>query len=518
MANTTSTSGPDCQNVNIKLSTDGGVTFPVTLASDTPNDGTHSVVIPEIPTTTQARIMVEAADNIFLAVSTTNFTINLASPTFFITNTTGDLSGCNSGGGSVVYTLNLNFVNGFSETVTFSTTDQPSGSTVTFNPASVNADGNVTMTVSNLDGVAGQDYTIVVTATSTSVTRNLNADLKVFSSTFSALNLTSPADGQMGVPLDPTYIWNADSNATSYDVEVATNMGFTNIVSSGTVTTNSYWGTSLNQAITYYWRVKPKNSCGEGNFSSGNTFTTQNCLPCTSVANGATPTSTTRVIFNTIDQSSGKDNGGYSDYSNISTDVRANETHNVSVYVNTGGEFTVKTKVWIDWNQDCDFDDANEEYNLGRASNVTDGLTTFSPVSMTIPGDALIGHTVMRVSTKASSNPPTSCENGANGEVEDYTINVVDATASLEDVTFEGFNLYPNPSNGNFTLVFDTVSSENVQLQLFDITGRLVREIPYENVGARFSENIFFGNTSKGLYLLKIKNGSKQTTRKLVIE
>ncbi|MBT6378293.1 MAG: T9SS type A sorting domain-containing protein, partial [Flavobacterium sp.] len=27
-----------------------------------------------------------------------------------------------------------------------------------------------------------------------------------------------------------------------------------------------------------------------------------------------------------------------------------------------------------------------------------------------------------------------------------------------------------------------------------------------------------FKNTAKGLYLLKIKNGSKQTTRKLVIE
>ena len=123
----------------------------------------------------------------------------------------------------------------------------------------------------------------------------------------------------------------------------------------------------------------------------------------------------------------------------------------------------------------------------------------------------------MRVSTRYNSDP-TSCMTGVDAEVEDYTINVLDATASINDYAFEGFNLYPNPSNGNFNLQFDTVSSDKVKLQLFDITGRLVRELNYANIAARFSESVSFENTSKGLYLLKITNGSKQTTRKLLIE
>ncbi|WP_442265259.1 reprolysin-like metallopeptidase [Tenacibaculum sp. ZS6-P6] len=64
----------NCQNVRIKLSTDGGLTFDTVLIDSTPNDGSQDVVIPNLPTT-QARIMVEAVDNIFFNVNSTNFTI-----------------------------------------------------------------------------------------------------------------------------------------------------------------------------------------------------------------------------------------------------------------------------------------------------------------------------------------------------------------------------------------------------------------------------------------------------------
>ncbi|MDP5093201.1 MAG: M12 family metallo-peptidase, partial [Polaribacter sp.] len=511
----------NCQTVNIKLSTDGGLTFPIILKSNTPNDGSESIIIPD-NATRSARIMVEAADNIFYNVNSTNFEIISTVPTFVMTNVNGTQAACNTGTQSVNFTLNVDFVNGFSETVSLSATGQPAGSSVSFSPNTINADGNVVMTVSNFSGVSAQDYTIVVTGNSTSINKNLNVILKITSTVFGKITLSSPQNNAIEVPLSQQLQWVAVTNATSYDVQIGSDINFSNIVSSGNVTINSYTSTNLSGTTQYFWRIKPKNSCGEGTFSNPFSFTTINPAYCASTftdeVGGREYIS--NVTFNTINNNSGNNmSGGYEDFTAISTNVKRGDAHPISVTLDPDG-YQDHVYVFIDWNQDFIFDNATERYSLGTISE-TIGTATGS---ITVPNTAKFGSTRMRVIIEYE-DPDDGFGEGACdadhltewGETEDYTV-VVDNTASNQDVTFGNFNLFPNPTKGTFQVQFDTATSGDIEIQLFDITGRFVGQKRFKNTSSYFSQKIEFNQLSSGLYLVKIKNGTKQTTRKLMVE
>ncbi|MFQ3173881.1 MAG: subtilisin-like proprotein convertase family protein, partial [Flavobacterium sp.] len=65
---------PGSANVNIKLSTDAGLTFRTFLASDTPNDGSQTITVPNI-TAKNCRVLIEPTLNIFYAINSKAFAI-----------------------------------------------------------------------------------------------------------------------------------------------------------------------------------------------------------------------------------------------------------------------------------------------------------------------------------------------------------------------------------------------------------------------------------------------------------
>ncbi|MGO4773722.1 reprolysin-like metallopeptidase [Flavobacterium sp. W22_SRS_FK3] len=68
-------------NVNIKLSTDGGLTFPTVLVSNTPNDGSQTITVPLDVEATNCRILIEPTANIYYALNSSPFAIGYTSAT-----------------------------------------------------------------------------------------------------------------------------------------------------------------------------------------------------------------------------------------------------------------------------------------------------------------------------------------------------------------------------------------------------------------------------------------------------
>ncbi|WP_418264598.1 reprolysin-like metallopeptidase [Flavobacterium faecale] len=65
---------PGSSNVNIKLSIDGGISFPISLATNTPNDGSESITVPNI-TEKNCRLLIEPTNNIYYALNSQSFSI-----------------------------------------------------------------------------------------------------------------------------------------------------------------------------------------------------------------------------------------------------------------------------------------------------------------------------------------------------------------------------------------------------------------------------------------------------------
>lgn len=79
-------------------------------------------------------------------------------------------------------------------------------------------------------------------------------------------------------------------------------------------------------------------------------------------------------------------------------------------------------------------------------------------------------------------------------------------------------SLYPNPSNnGKFSINFNMTSIEDVNIDVFDITGRLVLNKTYLDSSDRFNETITLPDANTGVYIVKITSGNSTVSKKLVI-
>ncbi len=181
---------------------------------------------------------------------------------------------------NAMFDVVVDALSGITETVTLSASGYPTGTTAVF---SVNADVpsfTSTLTISDTAVATPGSYLIDVVGTTASLSHTSTVTLVLDAGAPLSPTLISPANNATGVPTSPTFTWQPAANAASYEIQIATDAAFSNIVDSASgLTTTSYdTAVTLNATTQYYWRVWANNGCGTGAYSAVFTFTTANIV------------------------------------------------------------------------------------------------------------------------------------------------------------------------------------------------------------------------------------------------
>jgi len=126
-----------------------------------------------------------------------------------------------------------------------------------------------------------------------------------------------------------------------------------------------------------------------------------------------------RVQVGEIDNSSGCQTG-YSDYTHLSTEISLDGGTDITITVGNSAGYEYGA-VFIDWNQDGVLGYPSEEVELEGSPGPGPYTATIVP-----PPDAVLGPTRMRIRVSGEEDPPGPCGGTDTGEVEDYTIVVIE--------------------------------------------------------------------------------------------
>jgi hypothetical protein len=156
--------------------------------------------------------------------------------------------------------------------------------------------------------------------------------------------------------------------------------------------------------------------------------------------------------------------------------VTAGQSYPISLKGNTVGEFTTTFAVFIDWNQDADFDDLNESFYIGDIFNSTGTDTTTLLGNISVPSFVRGGITRLRVVKTYTDNDPSfypmPCSNiSPFGQAEDYSINVTAIPQCLIGTKFPTNTINNLLCDGSNTIV-STISSTNNYFEFVVVQGK----------------------------------------------
>jgi subtilisin-like proprotein convertase family protein len=505
----TNANGINATSIDIFLSIDGGNTYPILLASKVPNDGSETIIIPNNVGATN-RIMVKGNNHIFYDISNANFTIAAPTSSFLITfaGTQQEQTKtiCLSPTSSVSFNLSYEVLNGFSGNTTFTATGNPVGSNITFSPALIASNGTVIVTIDNLISQVPGLYTIIVNATSGGITKTAQCYIQLG---VSDTSLISPKDLAINQNTTLNFSWLPSENATSYEIQIATDSNFTNVIKVDNATSSSYSISELAPDTDYFWRVMPKNAICNGLFSNKYTFKTG--IPaCSKISSTNIPIAISVTGASTITSSINIASGNILSDLNITMDLSHTWINDLTATLlsPSGTEIQLYTNPCNDNipNITATFDDSGIDLLCGSDPGISGTVKPVQKLSG-FNGENSTGRWTLKI---------TDCCNGDGGSLNSWSLNI----CTLDKVATNNSNnylLFPNPNKGSFTIKADSLSKNRIDIKIYDLSGRLVFEKSYSNTEI-LNQNIDLNTAQAGFYLMTIDDGENKIGKNILIK
>ncbi len=313
---------------------------------------------------------------------------------------------------------------------------------------------------------------------------------------------------------------------TGYDVYLGASASSLQLLGTATATATVINITGTTADTTYYWKIVPKNADGSAANCEVRSFKTMASLnPYCGAVGGYTVEPITYVNFkyNTENSSTAATTAqGHENFVSKVFSVEQGATSTISVNSNSTGLKHYYT-VFVDWNQDGDFDDAGEKYFTAApyfANPGSNGIDASKIVTtdFVVPANAALGNTRMRIkavygaasapSASALANMSNACSNTGvtYGQAEDYTIKVVQpGTLAVNDINKANLSVYPNPFK-DVLKISDVKDAASVIVS--DLSGRMVAEL-------KPAAELNLSHLNKGVYIVNIKysNGEVKSTK-----
>ena len=374
----------------------------------------------------------------------------------------------------------------------------------------------------NLSAYVGQTVTVAFVNNSYDKFVLLVDNIKVDEYTPAALptcaTLVSPTNGAANVDFltGVDFSWSppADLNVEEYDFYIDTNPNPTTFI--GTTPNTSVRINGLTQGgATYYWKVVPKNASGTAvgceifSFKTSETGVAPYCGPLDFTFNVEPITSVSFGGMNNVSDAPLNQSPAHELFLDKVAQVQAGSNPTITLKGNTNGPWESSFVVFIDWNQNGNFDDEGETYQIIQPLAGSTGLDE-KEVSqvLPVPANAKTGTTRMRVKKNFGPvNLLNPCVGGSFGQAEEYSVNV--GTLATAENLKDNFAYYPNPVQDVLNIDAD-IKVKTVNF--YDASGRLMMTKKLDSVRNKVNLSLL----KSGVYIVKAELESGMKTFKII--